>query len=410
MSYIYISYAPNDKLVAEEVCQGLEQRGIKCFVSSRDVKLGQNYGEAILNAIENCMAMVVIFSSNSNSSQQVFRELSKATEKDLTIIPFIVEEIQPSKSMEYYLSVPLVLNVSNEPLEQGIAKLESTIRNAEDPTHIKSPINQHSPSPAPISNKKSSSPTIILAITIVGCFLVIVIFISMITVSLLKYKQNTNGIVHHIDSSTSMADSDTSDIPDILATQDTPTSDVTKNIETSLQDVEKSSDPINDKYHFVHSTLPVGENLTYTTDVNKIEVISNSYQKAEFISTDASVCLSNIIDSLGWSAYEEYYKDPENIYSDFHESYIKEDLEYYIKLSQEIFEHTWDFDNDFSIKYKAKNPLPIELALNPEGKLDGVILEVDIVITAEEVITKKHKYYFKYVEKDDRYRYVGEVE
>ena len=102
---IVISYSSQDKAIADAVCARIENRGIRCWIAPRDVLPGEEWGKAIIVAIENCRAVVVIFSSNSNESGQVLREVERAVHNNKIIIPFRIEDVMPSKSMQLFLSV-----------------------------------------------------------------------------------------------------------------------------------------------------------------------------------------------------------------------------------------------------------------------------------------------------------------
>lgn len=134
MSYIYLSYSSNDKAVAEAICNGLEEKGLKCWIPARDVQLGQSYGEAVINAIEKCNAVIVIFSSNSNSSQQVLREVGKAVEKDKIIVTLKIQDIPPSKHLEYYLSTPFTLDATKNTINETIDQLAEILKNIMPPS------------------------------------------------------------------------------------------------------------------------------------------------------------------------------------------------------------------------------------------------------------------------------------
>ena len=72
--------------------------------------------------------MVLIFSSHSNKSPYIIRELTEAVENDVVIIPFRIENVLPSKSMKFLINVPHWLDAMTPPLEQHLEKLAETIR------------------------------------------------------------------------------------------------------------------------------------------------------------------------------------------------------------------------------------------------------------------------------------------
>lgn len=125
---VFISYSHEDKTVADAICASLESEHIRCWVAPRDVLPGENYPAAIINAIEKSRIMVLVYSSKSNSSDHVIRELTKAVSNGTIIIPFRIEDVPPSKDMEYLIGIPHWLDALTPPLEQHIEKLVQTIQ------------------------------------------------------------------------------------------------------------------------------------------------------------------------------------------------------------------------------------------------------------------------------------------
>ncbi|MGA2122552.1 MAG: toll/interleukin-1 receptor domain-containing protein [Methanoregula sp.] len=126
---VFISYAHVDKPTADAVCARLESQNIRCWIAPRDVPPGKNFPEAIIDGIEGSKIMVLIFSSHSNASEHVIREVTKAISKSLLIIPFRIEDVQPTKSMDYLIGTPHWLDAISPPLDQHIDKLITTIKN-----------------------------------------------------------------------------------------------------------------------------------------------------------------------------------------------------------------------------------------------------------------------------------------
>jgi hypothetical protein len=120
---VFISYAQLDKPIADAVCAKLESRYLRCWIAPRDVIPGKNFPEAIIDAIVDSKVVVLIFSSHANNSPHVIRELTTAVNKGRIIVPFRVEDVMPSKSMEYLISVPHWLDAITPPLEKHIDEL-----------------------------------------------------------------------------------------------------------------------------------------------------------------------------------------------------------------------------------------------------------------------------------------------
>jgi len=124
---IFISYSHEDKSVADAICATLESVNIRCWIAPRDVLPGQNYPSAIIQAIEQCRLLVMVFSSKSNNSDHVIRELTKAVSWGIIIIPFRIEDVPPSQDMEYLIGIPHWLDALSPPLERHIEKLVQTV-------------------------------------------------------------------------------------------------------------------------------------------------------------------------------------------------------------------------------------------------------------------------------------------
>jgi TIR domain len=116
---VFISYSSKDKPAADAACAVLEANGIRCWIAPRDVIPGGEYGAAIVDAIERCRVMVLIFSSNANESAQIRREIERAVKKGVTIIPVRIEEVEPTQSMEYFLGAIHWLDALTPPFLQS---------------------------------------------------------------------------------------------------------------------------------------------------------------------------------------------------------------------------------------------------------------------------------------------------
>jgi hypothetical protein len=57
---VFVSYASQDVTVANSVVEYLEQHGIKCWIAPRDVRPGALYADAIVRAINDSKALVLV--------------------------------------------------------------------------------------------------------------------------------------------------------------------------------------------------------------------------------------------------------------------------------------------------------------------------------------------------------------
>jgi hypothetical protein len=125
---IFISYSHRDKPIADAVCANLEGDGIRCWIAPRDIAPGLDWPTAISNAISTSRVMVLIFSANSNSSNDVSRELILAANNNLIIIPFKIDNIAPEPGKQYYLARTHWLDAMNPPTQEQINKLVGYVR------------------------------------------------------------------------------------------------------------------------------------------------------------------------------------------------------------------------------------------------------------------------------------------
>ena len=102
---LFISYSTTNADVANFVVDRIEARGYKCFIAPRDIALGHDYAQEIINAISNSTAVLLVFSEEANRSGYVLREINSAVSRNKTIIPLRIENFIPSQAMEFYLGV-----------------------------------------------------------------------------------------------------------------------------------------------------------------------------------------------------------------------------------------------------------------------------------------------------------------
>ena len=96
-------------------------------MAPRDILPGTDYAEAIINGIGECQLLIVVFSSGANESPEVRREVERAVSKGKIILPFRIEEITPSKAMEYCLGNTHWLDALTPPLESHLSRLAETV-------------------------------------------------------------------------------------------------------------------------------------------------------------------------------------------------------------------------------------------------------------------------------------------
>ena len=125
---VFISYSSRDKPIADGICATMEQNGVRCWIAPRDIRPGADWGESIVHAIAGSKVFVLVLSHFANASQQIKREVERAVNRGLPIIPYRIEDVMPAESLEYFISTPHWLDAFTPPIEQHAQYLADTVK------------------------------------------------------------------------------------------------------------------------------------------------------------------------------------------------------------------------------------------------------------------------------------------
>ena len=120
---VFISYASQDAAVANSIVENLEQHGLRCWLAPRDVKPGALYADAIVRAINEANAVVLVLSTSSVASSHVGREVERAGSKHKRIIGFRIDAAPLSAELEYFLSNSQWIDVPAIGMPAALAKV-----------------------------------------------------------------------------------------------------------------------------------------------------------------------------------------------------------------------------------------------------------------------------------------------
>jgi hypothetical protein len=98
---IFVSFASKDVRVAMTLCGALENRGFTCWISARDIEPGANFQSAIVRALRQAKIMLLVFTANSNTSEEMTKELALASQNKMIVIPLRVEDVTPNDAFAY---------------------------------------------------------------------------------------------------------------------------------------------------------------------------------------------------------------------------------------------------------------------------------------------------------------------
>jgi TIR domain len=125
---VFISYPHQDKTTADAACARLEAEGIRCWIAPRDIAPSADWAASIIEAIDNCRLMILIFSGHTNHSRQVGREVQQAFDGEKPVVPFRIENVAPEHALRYYMGSVHWLDALSQPVEQHLQRLTAAVK------------------------------------------------------------------------------------------------------------------------------------------------------------------------------------------------------------------------------------------------------------------------------------------
>jgi hypothetical protein len=131
---VFISYCPPDAACAFELVADLERRCINCLIAPRDTAPStaaapsMEETAALIDAVPDSGAMILVFSAHSNQSPETQREVARAVEKQLSILTFRIENVLPCKTLEYYLRMQHSMDAFPPPRARYYARLSKYLK------------------------------------------------------------------------------------------------------------------------------------------------------------------------------------------------------------------------------------------------------------------------------------------
>ena len=141
---VFISHSNKDAALANELCRLLEARSIACWIAPRNILGGTSYGEEIAKAIEEVSVVLLLLTQPANNSRAVANELELGFRYQKIIVPIRVSAIEPSKSIEFFVSNSQWIDAITSPLKKRISELVRIVKAIE--------IGEKAPNPTPEEN------------------------------------------------------------------------------------------------------------------------------------------------------------------------------------------------------------------------------------------------------------------
>lgn len=100
---IFLSHHSSKSEMVAHLSRYLERNGLNTWYAPRDIRSGEQWDEAINEAIRNCGAVVLLFCAQADSSRQVKRELSLADKYKKPVFWIRIERVEPN-NLSYFLT------------------------------------------------------------------------------------------------------------------------------------------------------------------------------------------------------------------------------------------------------------------------------------------------------------------
>ena len=127
---VMISFSSKNLPTVGKILQRLEDAGLRCWVSYRDVKQGANYQESITGAIRTAGAVLFVMCREFNLSEETKRELSLASYFKKPMLPIRMEEFELSDALVYSLATVQYINAFPDfdvAVERTITRLKELV-------------------------------------------------------------------------------------------------------------------------------------------------------------------------------------------------------------------------------------------------------------------------------------------
>jgi TIR domain len=112
---IVLSYSRRDEVVADAVVNTAAARKLSIWYDKL-IPAGRDWRDSIVEAIEKCDALVILFSRESNNSRQLIKELAIADRFGKLVIPVLIEATEPRGAYLYEMASRNWINLHPNPL------------------------------------------------------------------------------------------------------------------------------------------------------------------------------------------------------------------------------------------------------------------------------------------------------
>ncbi|MEZ6006460.1 MAG: SUMF1/EgtB/PvdO family nonheme iron enzyme [Planctomycetota bacterium] len=164
MSHVFLSHAKTDGLWTQGLCDALETAGIPCWIAPRDIPAGERFVEAIVRALGESHAVVVVVSERSAASRYVLAEVKRAFEEGRKIVPVRLDGATLPPELEFYTNQHQWVEAQGREPADVLPELKAALGGTTSPAH---PVASRAPLPAAAA-RRSRAPLFIVGLLAVA--------------------------------------------------------------------------------------------------------------------------------------------------------------------------------------------------------------------------------------------------
>jgi hypothetical protein len=104
MKHVFVSYSRTDDEGVSHIVARLEQDGFNVWVDREEIKAGELWHEAIVQAIDNAYAFVLMISPDAVASDNVRKEVDLAEGAKKELVPVLLAPVDLPDNLRYQLA------------------------------------------------------------------------------------------------------------------------------------------------------------------------------------------------------------------------------------------------------------------------------------------------------------------
>jgi hypothetical protein len=124
--FIFIAYARADaETAALGLCNELSENGVRCFIDKHDIPAGADWNEAIVEALGQCAAVIVLISNAAVESGYLKSEVQAAFDQQKLVIPVALDSAASPERIDNRLRTRMITGADDAP---AMARLVERLR------------------------------------------------------------------------------------------------------------------------------------------------------------------------------------------------------------------------------------------------------------------------------------------